>query len=98
MPDFVTPSKTYEVWATLRGEFAEGSMKGRSYIGIYNQKARKVVGNVAVFAEKINGKKYQRILVGKYKLSPDMYFYIGGVTPKNADNKIYLKELEIIAK
>lgn len=98
MPDTVTPSKTYEVWTTLRGEFAESSIKGRSYIGIYNRKTRKTVGNVAVFAEKINGKKYHKIRVGKYKLSPDMYFYIGGVTPKNYDNKIYLKELEIIAK
>ena len=35
-----------------------------------------------------NGKKYHKIRVGKYKLSPDMYFYIGGVTPKNYDNKI----------
>ena len=98
MPDVVTPSKTYEVWVTIRGEFVDGSMNGKSYIGIYNQKARKVVGNVGVTATSINGKDYKRVFVGKYKLSPDMYFYIGGLTPKNADNKIYLKELEIIAK
>ena len=98
MPDTVTPAKTYEVWATLRGEFTENSLTGKSFCGIYNPILKKTVGNVAVQAAKINGKNYHRILIGKYKLAPGMYFYIGGLTPRNAANKIYLKELEIIAK
>ena len=98
MPQEVSPEKTYEVWAILRGDIEPSSMQGKSYCGIYNRKTRKTIGSIAIPAAKISGEKYQRVRIGKFKLSPDMYFYIGGLNPKHEKNKIYLKEVEIFEK
>lgn len=91
-------SKTYEVYALVRGTFSEANANSRGGIGVYNTVAKKIVGNVGFPIKQINTDKYQRIFVGKYKFAKGMYIYVSGVAPKNPENRIFVKEFEFIAK
>lgn len=98
IPKTLDLSKTYEVYAIVRGTFGEANAKSSGGIGVYNNEAKKIVGNVRFPISKINTDKYQRIYIGRYKFTEKMYIYVSGVTPKNPANRIFVKEFEFISK
>lgn len=98
LPKDLDLTKTYEVYALVRGTFAETSINGFGGIGVYDTGIKKIVGNVRIPVKEINSAEYQRIRVGSFKFNKNMYIYIGGVAPKHQDNRIFVKEFEFIEK
>ena len=98
VPKTLDLEKTYELYALVRGTFDKASENGFGGIGVYDTAAKKVIGNTRVAVKQMNNAEYQRIKVGTFKFNKNMYVYIGGVTPKNPANRVFVKEFEFVAK
>ena len=98
IPKTLDLEKTYEVYALVRGTFDQASENGFGGIGVYDTAAKKVIGNTRISVKQMNNDEYQRIRVGTFKFNKSMYIYVGGVTPKNPANRVFVKAFEFITK
>jgi hypothetical protein len=94
IPYYCSARYKYDIKIALRTELG-GTLPAKFSIGIYNAKKRKVVGARSFSAQNVKGKKFKILNVGTYKLSPDMFIYIGGINPKNPANKIFVDYIDI---
>lgn len=94
IPYYLSARYKYNVNVSIRAELANKDTSKFS-IGVYDRKKRKIVGARNFSSQIINGKEYKLLNIGSYKLSSDMFIYIGGINPKNPANKIYIDYIDI---
>ena len=94
IPYYFSARYRYKLRVALRTELSNGT-PSKFNIGVYNSKKREVVGAKTFSSQTVNGKKYKLLNIGTYKLSPDMFIYIGGISPKDPVNKIYIDYIDI---